>query len=305
MPTLTPLRQLDVVAEDCIGEVHGPNYSWEPELKGQLQLRDYQGEDLSKIVFLGEEDRQFTLGTRKAGQEEPLADHWDVVKPLQSLPNLLEPILLRYTRGGAKFFGLFATNYYVEDDFRLSEKETPSDVRFALGIWNDVAKRRLRMQVGFFRVVCLNGLFSQILGLSEASFTHQALGGTDLVKVYDDALTSPPAKFDYPAILPGRSLRRIAPLLTETEERGPIPDELRTLVSPIARCPNWFVENLQAQLLVAEPGVRYSSLQLVNLTTNAVAERIPDERPGWFFWRQDQIIQALWRLTMVANYFMN
>lgn len=179
--TLQPLDTFNVTAARKFRPfralVTDANGNWELKETGNIIATDYDNNSEVRRLYYEphDENKRYKLGTATGNYR--LVDHADIVQPF--LDAGFEPGVVTARRGGLKLAAtLYHPDFALDDtiswDNPLYDRTRNDRIYMGVGLWTDAATGHgIRVNVGFFRSICTNGLVSHILELGEKTFSSQ------------------------------------------------------------------------------------------------------------------------------------
>lgn len=139
---------------------------------GNIEYQDYEeARNLRSMFFRPlESDRAFSLG--QASGNFRLVDHAEALEPLLDM-GFTPANLSRTLRGGARLFAVLQNPLYsIPDPIRWDGLES-GGLTLSLALMADArVGHGFSITLGYFRMVCTNGLISMFLNLGHWSWSH-------------------------------------------------------------------------------------------------------------------------------------
>jgi hypothetical protein len=157
---------------------------------GLVRYRDYEADRKLRVAYFGE-DTAHPLG--KASGNFRIVDHWTAAQPLLKAGFKVD--MLRHFRDGAELFAVLThpdlTMRDVIDWDADMYNGQPTTMRMAIRLRNNLnIGNSIRYDIGFFRVICTNGLIASALDMGNAAFTHRIFETPKLKQWVDDTINN-------------------------------------------------------------------------------------------------------------------
>lgn len=311
---LDAIRREEAVQVEAIqGGV--PIYSITPASEkvkiGEVRYRDYDERAVRVPTFIpsGEDTSPHSLG--HASGQFKIIDHYSVLDPL--LQEGFRPEILKHFRGGSEVLAVMThPDLVVPDEIgwdRSKYSSAPSNLKFAVRVKSSLHfGTGIRATLGFFRIICTNGLISVALGMGHTSYKHTSYGGgifREWINARMGELNGVP---EYPS-LPSKVLDwPIRALEAVSKDEGAIENYPKFAAEPIGqlqrRLPAWGLPSLAQQLEMARSADSINPLDLLNMLTNSAQEdNRSDDGISWMMYRRmDPLFRSLYDLVEIGAF---
>lgn len=260
-------------------EIYGMNN--EVRTLGHLISREYEGEQVQRHSFIDNAGNERNLGPTTT--EFQMIKHTDAIEPLlregysvtdQSLlkgGSVVLTILKNKDDEGINDPISWDNDYWVDSQSRNSRLFNAIMVKTSIKPGTGFTYRR-----GYFRMICTNGLFSQILDLGHSNMNHRNFSIDRMMgqlNISRGTADTPELKGHFLGNQNGLKktidfLHQDIETYAQTDE---IPHYLNKPISTIARFPNWYLTGLNEQLeRISESQGSIYALDLVNAATNVI-----------------------------------
>ena len=250
---------------------------------GKVVSRVFEGEDVQRHYFVphGKEYYQtkdeYSLGPTT--DQFNFVDHANVLEPLISRGYQLRTT--KFSKGGLKLWALLTPQ---------SPLEIPDPISWDEGIWRTGDSlleavlvtssigpgMGIAYRFGWFRVVCTNGLISEILGLGAGKYTHSnwSAGGVENFLEANRLETN-----INPVLGTKGGIKRTGEILDALDDKekreSMLPAPIHKTLQPLTRMPNWYREDLREQFgyLYDQGPNEVTSLDILNAVTSPLNYR--------------------------------
>lgn len=284
------MKQEKVLVSQETAPVQFLNKDGQIENLGSVVQRVYEGEDVQRLVFASNrEEKEFRLGASRE-TENIFVNH---VEPMQVLHDHgYEQRDTVLAMGGTELFTVwenpngqtFEDPLTWDNDIWSHRIELPGTGNLTESIIQRGSirpGRGISFQRGFFRMICSNGLVSEVLGLGKVRFNAGNWSPSSLEEeLFGESVEVLAREHMMGDRLGSRySVNRFSGLLDtlqtvedQDEYLATLPKFVRPMVSPFSRSPKWYLDELkgQADLFYASGLKDVHELDVANMMTNAM-----------------------------------
>ncbi|KKL82287.1 hypothetical protein LCGC14_1986270 [marine sediment metagenome] len=262
---------------------------------GNVVSRTYKGEDVQRFMFEsnrgGEEGTNYMLG---ASRERDIAfiNHVEPMRVLQDNGYVKRDMVL--AMGGTELFTVWDNpDGQIFDDPILWDKRMWQHRESLPGTGNLTESiiqrgsirpgRGVSFRRGFFRMICSNGLVSEVLGLGKVRFNpgnwnpeslQDALFGKDVTTIAQEHIMGERVGNRYAVQQFGSLMKNLREKNSDekTEYLTSLPKFVRPMVSTFTRVPKWYLKELekQTEMFDASGLLNIHELDVSNILTNAM-----------------------------------
>lgn len=284
-----------VVVSETKQEVEYLDNAGDVQSLGKVISRTYHGEDVQRFTFEstrgGEEGKSYMLG---ASRERDIAfiNHVEPMQVLQDNGYVKRDMVL--AMGGTELFSVWDNpNGQKFNDPILWDKlmwQHRANLPGTGNLTESIIQRGsirpgrgVSFRRGFFRMICSNGLVSEVMGLGKVRFNpgnwspkslEESLFGKDVATIAQEHIMGERLGNKY-------SVRQFGSLMKNLREKNTdekaeyltsLPKFVRPMVSTFTRVPKWYLEELENQTeMFGKSGLEdIHELDVSNILTNAM-----------------------------------
>ena len=268
-PQVLPELTVDVQAYQGGRSVISLDSEGRPSKIGTIIYKDYEDRSVRGAWFESDLDgKSHPLGA--ASNSFQLLSHYDTVQPLLELG--YEPRLIQHARGGSSFMAFMTLDTQIPDPiawdkFALENPGRPP-LQLAVRIRSDLRKGHgTSLSLGYFRLVCMNGMVSKIMDLGSLRLNHIHYS----IDVIKDFLGTNP--ISDPQSLPQGDVRVLPQVIryldTEAEQIPELPRLLQHPVKQLTDLSGVVKTQLKTELeMLHASQSTFSKFDLLNSITN-------------------------------------
>jgi len=268
-------------------EVQGYNDLGDSTALGSVVSRVFEGEKVERHFFISalEKDKEgnpkeFSLGPTTNRFE--FVDHQEALFPL--IDQGFQIKRMEMMKGGLKLWTMLTP----PDAF-----QTEDPIVWDKDIWgrnNDLLEEAIivtssigpgqgiHYYFGWFRLVCTNGLMSEVLGLGHAKFSHLHWGSDKVSSFIEENRINDRIN---PRMGNTTGLNRTIDII-DNLEGDLIPLPIQKTVRPLAKLPKWYREDLRDQMILRfedkSQGDEVTAFDVLNMVTNPLSMHTDEER---------------------------
>lgn len=237
---------------------------------GHVRSRDFDSDRSVRGLWFdsAQSGRLHPLGATTASFQ--VFDHLEVVKPIMEAG--FKPQIVQHARGGASFMGFFShPDLEFEDPIHWDQFATKKKgtLQAAVRVRSDLRKGHgLSMDIGYFRLLCLNGMVSRAFDFGTLRTAHTNWGSNIVESFLTENPLPKPQEF---ARVPSSLLANLPEYLTTSAEE--IASMPRLLREPIQHLREYYSPVVNRSLateieVLAEKQDSFSKFDLLNALTN-------------------------------------
>lgn len=261
---------------------------------GNVISRTYKNEDVQKFTFestRGEDNTSYMLGTSRE-HDIAFINH---VEPMQVMVDngyIKRDMVL--AMGGTELYTIWDNpNGQKFNDPILWDKKMWAHREDIVGVGELTESiiqrgsirpgRGISFRRGFFRMICTNGLVSEVLGLGKVRFNpgnwsaknlQDALFGRDVVTIAQEHIMGERLGSNHAVQQFGKLMKNLRKSSSDerTEFVSSLPRFVRPMVSTFARVPKWYLGEIEKQTdMFGASGLQdIHELDVANILTNAM-----------------------------------
>lgn len=287
------MTQEKVIVSEKSQKVHHLGTDGKRQLLGEVISRTYQDEDVQKFTFASNrgDGTEYHLGASKE-RDIAFINHYEPMKVLQDNGWVQRDKLL--AMGGTELFTVwdnpngqkFNDPIFWDTDMWSHRKDIEGVGELTESIIQRGSirpGRGISFRRGFYRMICSNGLVSEVMGLGKVRFNtgnftptnlQNALFGKDVVTLAQEHIMGERLGSSASVVQFGGLMKNLRQLKTEEREEfvNGLPKFARKMVSTFTRVPKWYLEELEKQtaMFVASGLQDIHELDVTNILTNAM-----------------------------------
>ncbi len=287
-------------------EVRGFNEEYEPTLFGKVISRVYEGERVQRHFFQAQDSgKEYRLGPTTTAFN--FVDHVEALDPLLNEGWKIKDMKLM--KGGLKLFSILVPENPTElvDPITWDQDVwgvSTAPLLEAVMVVSSIAPGHgINYSFGWFRMICTNGLVSELFGFGSGKFSHSnwsrssldgflkenRLNGGSVNPVLGSkkGLDHASQIIDVIAKDPQDQIQSLAPI--------------RKTLAPLAKLPQWYMADLQDQFNMIQsekPSDEVTALDLLNAVTSPInMEREAGKDRDRMLFKTERIVYPLAQLV--------
>lgn len=276
---------------------------------GVVGTRRYDGR-LNEYFYHSDADgKQYSLGTRQKAVRT--IDHTTILNPILDTGDYQIEKIER--SGGTGLFALLSNpdvkyQDMISWDHEMFHSPGEGELSFSLAVWADIRfGKAVRVEGGFFRSLCSNGLVSRTLGAGSFRSRASRFDPAELEQFLSEGVEQ---RFDRMSI-PSTDSKVLSWVNSTLEDRrlSPEPTALPSFAQApfqtLGSLPIWAQEELGYQLnLIQENQSTVSTLDVLNAVTN-IPNGQPERQGGRFYFTLESLSNAVIDAANVAAFKMD
>ena len=284
-------------------EVFGYDEDLVNQLFGKVVSRIYEGESVQRHFYVpADEDKEYLLGPTTTSFN--FVDHTQALTPL--INRGFEIRKMSIMKSGLKMFAIMTPcdGEVLEDPIRWDVPVWGGDrqplLETAVVTSSIGPGQGIHYSIGYFRLVCTNGLVSEILGTGVEKFSHLNWSGDHVNAFISSHRLSGESAFPIGTKKGIEHSRNLLADLKDESKNVKIPIPIQKTLGPLLSLPDWYQTDIDQQfsmILDNHPKDDVSTLDLLNVITSPInLQQARGEDRSRFLFRTERIAMPLCQL---------